>query len=169
MIGFLTLQRAIDLAIINEFNPTFNSSNVSIHLRRYPFPPYKADNFVLVIQVWFPFLLVMSYIFAAINTVKNIVYEKERGLKVAMTIMGLSGWIHWLSWFTRSIVFLTIADILIAICYIVKVPLKSGGTSSVIGESDITLVFFFLFTYSITSICFMFLISTLFDKGKQKH
>jgi ATP-binding cassette subfamily A (ABC1) protein 3 len=85
-----------------------------------------------------------------------------------MTIMGLSGWIHWVSWFTRSLVFLTIADILISVCYIVKVPLKSGGSSSVIGESDITLVFFFLFTYSITSICFMFLISTFFDKGRKK-
>lgn len=85
-----------------------------------------------------------------------------------MTIMGLNSWIHWLSWFTRSLIFLTIADILIAVCYIVKVPLQSGNSGSVIGESDITLVFFFLFTYSITSICFMFLISTLFDKGKAK-
>jgi ATP-binding cassette subfamily A (ABC1) protein 3 len=85
-----------------------------------------------------------------------------------MTVMGLSGWIHWLSWFTRSFIFLTIADALIAVCYIVKIPLKSGGSSSVIGESDISLVFFFLLTYSITSICFMFFISTLFDKGKIK-
>ena len=82
-----------------------------------------------------------------------------------MTIMGLNSWIHWASWFTRSIIFLTIADLLISICYIVKVPLKYGGKSSVIGESDITLVFFFLFSYSIASISFMFLISTLFDKG----
>ncbi|CAF1219331.1 unnamed protein product [Rotaria sordida] len=163
--GFLTLQRAIDMGILNELNSTFNSSNINIQLQRYPFPPYKEDNFVLVIQVWFPFLLIMSYIFAAINAVKNIVYEKEKGLKIAMTIMGLNGWIHWLSWFTRSLVFLTIADILIAVCYIVKIPLKSGGSSSIIGESDITLVFFFLFSYSITSICFMFLISTLFDKA----
>jgi len=82
--------------------------------------------------------------------------------------MGLSGWIHWVSWFTRSLIFVTIADILISVCYIVKVPLKSGGSSSVIGESDITLVFFFLFTYSIASISFMFFISTLFDKGRKK-
>ena len=82
-----------------------------------------------------------------------------------MTIMGLNSWIHWASWFTRSIIFLTIADVLISVCYIVKVPLQNGGSSSVIGESDITLVFFFLFSYSIASICFMFLISTLFDKG----
>ena len=80
--GFLATQRAVDMAILNELNPAFNSSNVNVRLQRYPFPPYKGDNFVLVIQVWFPFLLVMSYIFAAINTVKNIVYEKENGLKV---------------------------------------------------------------------------------------
>jgi ATP-binding cassette subfamily A (ABC1) protein 3 len=83
--------------------------------------------------------------------------------------MGLSGWIHWVSWFTRSLIFVTIADILISVCYIVKVPLKSGGSSSVIGESDITLVFFFLFTYSIASISFMFFISTLFDKGRKRN
>ena len=81
-IGFLTLQRAVDFAILATLNQTFNASNVDLELQRFPFPPYKADNFVLVIQVWFPFLLVISYIFAAINTVKNIVYEKEKGLKV---------------------------------------------------------------------------------------
>jgi ATP-binding cassette subfamily A (ABC1) protein 3 len=70
------------MEILNQLNSTFNSSNYDIKLQRYPFPPYKADNFVLVIQIWFPFLLVMSYIFAAINMVKNIVYEKENGLKV---------------------------------------------------------------------------------------
>ena len=84
-----------------------------------------------------------------------------------MTIMGLNSWIHWASWFTRTLIFLIIADILIAVCYIVKIPLTSGGSSSVIGESDIFLVFFFLLSYSITSICFMFLISALFDKGKR--
>lgn len=83
-----------------------------------------------------------------------------------MSIMGLSGWIHWLSWFTRTLIFLLIADILLAVCYIIKIPLREGSPSSVIGESNIGLVFFFLFTYSIASICFMFLLSTLFDKGK---
>jgi ATP-binding cassette, subfamily A (ABC1), member 3 len=72
------------MAIVSQLNSTFNASDYSINLQRYPYPAYKADNFVLVIQLWFPFLLVMSYIFAAINIVKNIVYEKERGLKVGI-------------------------------------------------------------------------------------
>ena len=70
------------MEILVELNSTFNASSIDISLQRFPFPPYKADNFVFVIQLWFPFLLVMSYIFAAINTVKNIVHEKEKGLKV---------------------------------------------------------------------------------------
>ena len=82
-LGFLALQRAVDMELLNELNSSFNASNYDIKLQRFPFPSYKADNFVLVIQFWFPFLLVMSYIFAAINAVKNIVYEKERGLKVS--------------------------------------------------------------------------------------
>ena len=89
IVGFLALQRAVDMELLQELNSTFNSSNFDIELQRYPYPPYKADNFVLVIQVWFPFLLVMSYIFAAINTVKNIVYEKENGLKVEHLLMEL--------------------------------------------------------------------------------
>lgn len=87
-------------------------------------------------------------------------------VQIAMSIMGLSNWIHWASWFTRTLIFLTIADLLITICYIVKVPLQNGGSSSVIGESNAGLVFFFLFSYSVASISFMFLISTIFDKGK---
>ncbi|CAF1598091.1 unnamed protein product, partial [Adineta ricciae] len=48
--GFLALQRAVDMELLQELNPTFNSSNFDIELQRYPYPPYKADNFVLVIQ-----------------------------------------------------------------------------------------------------------------------
>lgn len=44
-----------------------------------------------------------SFFLPVMNTVYCIVVEKERQLKDVMRIMGLSNWLHWLSWFMRSI------------------------------------------------------------------
>ena len=54
-------------------------------------------------------LIVLSFVFPTINTVRYIAIEKERQLKEAMKIMGLPSWLHWTSWFIRIMVFMIIA------------------------------------------------------------
>jgi len=82
--GFLALQQAIDSAIIQFMSGSaaLNITEVMIRLRRFPYPPYVHDNFVLVIQQQFPFIVLLSFIFFAMQIVRDLVYEKERCLKV---------------------------------------------------------------------------------------
>jgi ATP-binding cassette subfamily A (ABC1) protein 3 len=85
--GFLQIQQAIDLALISEFNPDIY--DVELLLKRFPYPPYNNDRFVVVIIALFPFIIMLSFIFTVILTAKAIVYEKETGIKEAMKLMGM--------------------------------------------------------------------------------
>lgn len=60
-------------------------------------------------------LIVLSFAFPTINSVRYITIEKERQLKEAMKIMGLPTWMHWTSWFIRIMVFMIIAIAIIVI------------------------------------------------------
>ena len=82
--GFLTIQKAVDFAIIQTNNESFNVSNFTVAMNRYPYPKRIEDPFITVIQSSFPLLLMISLVFTAINIVKNIVYEKEKKLKVGI-------------------------------------------------------------------------------------
>ena len=87
--GFLALQWAMDSALI-EFlsgSATLNTSQVMVRLQRFPFPPYVDDYFVLVIQQQFPFIVMLSFIFCAMQIVRDLVYEKERRLKVLTDVV----------------------------------------------------------------------------------
>jgi len=84
--GFLALQHAVDSALVEfvAYDAMSNMSQVSVRLQRFPYPPYVDDNFVLVIQQQFPFIVLMSFIFSAMQIVRDLVYEKERCLKVLL-------------------------------------------------------------------------------------
>ena len=82
--GFLTLQNRLDQVIFEAQTGKLKKDDVfKVNLRRMPYPPYNDDNFVLVLQNQFPFILLLSFIFSALHIVKDVVYEKETKLKVS--------------------------------------------------------------------------------------
>jgi ATP-binding cassette subfamily A (ABC1) protein 3 len=74
--GFIQLQKQIDFALIQEFNP--NIYDVKLELKRFPYPPYNNDNFVVVLIALFPFIIILSFIFTVIFTAKSILQEKVK-------------------------------------------------------------------------------------------
>ena len=80
--GFLELQNALDQAIMQELSPNHSMTLLSPNLNRFPYPPYNNDLFILVLQNQFPFIVMLSFVFSALQIVKDIVHEKERRLKV---------------------------------------------------------------------------------------
>nr|UOU03313.1 ATP-binding cassette subfamily A3-2 [Brachionus rubens] len=161
--GFLPIQRAIDFALISQFNESIDS--VDIQLKRFPFPPYNDDKFVAVVQALFPFIIMLSFIFTIILTAKAIVYEKETGIKEAMRLMGMKRWVYWLSWYIKTFVLLLPGLLFMIIAFKVKINLKSGGQASIIDKTDPFLFGLFLFLYASSSITFTFLCSTFFKKA----
>lgn len=109
--GFLTIQNAIAKSFIEMNNG--NKTTPEIVINRFPFPSYTlnviASQFSLILPLLF--LLCLNYTF--MNTVRFISIEKENQLKEAMKIMGLAGWMHYLSWFIRTMIMLSITMFLI--------------------------------------------------------
>jgi len=140
-------------------------NDIRVFLRRHPYPPYQDDPFISVVQLLFPFIIMLSFIVTIILTAKSIVYEKETGIKESMRLMGMKTWIYWLSWYVKTFVLVLPSVVFMAIAYKIKLPLPNGGTGAIIQNTDPILFTIFLLLYVSSSITFMFMCTTFFKKA----
>ena len=82
-------------------------------------------------------------------------------LQELMKLMGLPSWMHWVCWFINVILSCTVSILIIVL--LVSIEFKSG-TGAVLAYSDPILTFIFLLLYASSLVCFLFFISTFFDK-----
>lgn len=150
---------------MTEIDPDFPLNPVSIQLKRHPYPPYQNDPFVSIIQLMFPFIIMLSFIVTIILTAKSIVFEKETGIKESMRLMGMKSWIYWFSWYIKTFMLVLPSIVFMTISYKIKLPLPNGSTGSIIEKSDGFLFFIFLMLYASASITFMFMCTTFFKKA----
>ena len=120
--GFVQVQKAIDFAYMQQL--TSSPNNVSVELQRFAFPPYNDDPFVAVIAGFLPLIVIVSFVFTVIITAKQIVYEKETGLKEAMKLMGMKTWVYWLSWYIKTLALMLPSLVFMIICYKIKVGIQ---------------------------------------------
>ncbi|XP_069685343.1 phospholipid-transporting ATPase ABCA3-like isoform X4 [Periplaneta americana] len=161
--GFLLLQHVISSKI---FEYLVNNSSINlpeIFLQRFPYPEYTQDDMLDALKRNVPLLMMVSFVYTCINTVKVITVEKERQLKATMKIMGLPNWLHWTAWFIKSFLFLMISVILIVI--LLKVPWYPDTNLSVFSYSDPTLLLVYFIIYMAASICFCFMVSVMFSRA----
>ena len=121
-----------------------------------PYPCFINDRFARAIASSLPLFMVLSWIYTVSMLVKDIVYEKEKRLKEFMRIMGLTNTIHWLSWLVTS--FLAMYFVCIALCLIVKY-------GQILTYSDLSVLLFFVFCFSLAIITQCFLISVFFNQA----
>lgn len=81
--------------------------------QRFPYPNFIFDILLDGLESIVPFVIMLSFVYSTINTVKFIATEKEKQLKEAMKIMGLPNWLHWSGWFVKTMLFMTISISLI--------------------------------------------------------
>ncbi|XP_052897147.1 phospholipid-transporting ATPase ABCA3-like [Anopheles moucheti] len=156
--GFLGIQGAISRALLER--RLAGVALPTVHVQRYSYPPYYDDAILEALQQLLALIIVISFFYTCINTVKYITIEKEKQLKEAMKIMGLSNWLHWSAWFVKCLILLTVSLSLITL--LLCVPFSSAA---IFENSDWTLIWFFFFIYSISTICFCFMISVFFSKA----
>lgn len=111
--GFLPIQDAIARSFTQlqcSKEKCGNSTSLpKIKMQRYPYPPYIFDVLLQGLETIVSFFILLSFIYPTINTVRFIAIEKERQLKEAMKIMGLPSWLHWASWFVRTMAFMIVS------------------------------------------------------------
>lgn len=153
--GFTVFQAALDAAIIGV------AANLDLvgtfpRLKPMPWPSYSDDGFVFAIRAVLPLILIFAFIYSASSLTRALVYEKEKRLKEAMKMMGLSSWVHWLAWFIKSFLFLFVSIILITVIF---------SLAKLVVYSDVGVVFVLFVLFSISLITFCFFLSTLFAKA----
>lgn len=127
--GFLAIQNAIARAFVAINNATMPE----IQAQRFPTPKHLTNVFASDFQFLMPLFFLMSLNYTFMNAVRFISIEKEKQLKEAMKIMGLANWMHYLSWFIRTLLMLFISMMLITIlltvskflCFHLKVRKKT--------------------------------------------
>uniref|UniRef100_A0A336MK43 CSON001010 protein n=1 Tax=Culicoides sonorensis TaxID=179676 RepID=A0A336MK43_CULSO len=161
--GFIPVQAAISKAYTQTMTGVGNEEIPEIFLQRFPYPPYMSDPLLLGLEAFIPLIIVISFLYTSINIVKYITVEKEKQLKEAMKIMGLSNWLHWTAWFIKCLIFFLVTISLMTV--ILKLEFKAGKEISVFTYSDWSVLWVYLLVYSVASICFCFAMSVFFSKA----
>lgn len=162
--GFLAVQHAVDRAIM-EYHAGAAArgllEQVTVQAKRFPFPPFTSDPFIVAVQYQLPLLLMLSFTYTALTIVRAVVQEKEQKLKEYMRMMGLSSWLHWSAWFLLFFLFLLVIVSFMTLLFCVRVK----KDVAVLVHSDPSLVLAFLACFAISTISFSFMVSSFFSKA----
>jgi len=82
--GFLLLQHVISSEITMFL--CNNKTLPQIMLQRFPYPPYTHDDMLEALKRNVPLLMMVSFVYTCINTVKVITMEKEHQLKASIPL-----------------------------------------------------------------------------------
>ncbi|KAK5642702.1 hypothetical protein RI129_008869 [Pyrocoelia pectoralis] len=160
--GFLMLQQEISLALIRYFKKPFKN-DISIYMQRFPYANWIEDNLLTALQGFVGLMMMLSFVYSCISTVKVITTEKELQLKEAMKIMGLPNWLHWTAWFIKSFIQLFITIIIMVA--LIKFRWYPNTTNTVFTNSNPLVILLFLVFYISAVITFCFAISVFFSKA----
>lgn len=115
--GFVQIQDAIARAFVKL--KSGNQMTPEVLLQRFPIPA-RVDNIVReaivgIIARYSFFLILLAYALVCMNTVRDIVMEKENQLSEMMKIMGLTSSLQWSAWSLTTMLCLSISTVFIVI------------------------------------------------------
>ncbi|EPY88960.1 ATP-binding cassette sub-family A member 3-like protein [Camelus ferus] len=96
--GFLAMQHAVDRAIMQYHANTSTRQlfeKLTVIAKRFPYPPFISDPFLVAIQYQLPLLLMLSFTYTSLTIIRAVVQEKERKLKVPRGVLGFeTSWVQ---------------------------------------------------------------------------
>uniref|UniRef100_A0A8D1I9J6 ABC-2 type transporter transmembrane domain-containing protein n=1 Tax=Sus scrofa TaxID=9823 RepID=A0A8D1I9J6_PIG len=160
--GFLLVQHAVDKAIMiyhNDRAAEMLFENLTIFVRRFPYPAHYSDMFMRTFAAIFPLAVILIFSLTELTLLRTIVMEKENRLKEYQLMIGLNNAMLWASYFvTFFLMFLIIVCLMCVVLFVKIVP------ETVLQYSDPSLIFVFFLCFITASITFGFLITTFFSK-----
>uniref|UniRef100_A0A8W4FEP4 ATP binding cassette subfamily A member 14 n=1 Tax=Sus scrofa TaxID=9823 RepID=A0A8W4FEP4_PIG len=165
--GFLLVQHAVDKAIMiyhNDRAAEMLFENLTIFVRRFPYPAHYSDMFMRTFAAIFPLAVILIFSLTELTLLRTIVMEKENRLKEYQLMIGLNNAMLWASYFvTFFLMFLIIVCLMCVVLFVKIVP------ETVLQYSDPSLIFVFFLCFITASITFGFLITTFFSKSESFH
>ena len=84
--GFLLLQHLLFGSLLKHHNIK-EDAVPEIMLQRFPYPGYTQDDMLDALKKNVPLLMMVSFVYTCISTVKVITMEKERQLKASTVLL----------------------------------------------------------------------------------
>lgn len=160
--GFLAVQHALADQFLRMHSSDATGMPARMLVQRWPYPPFQLDSLLDNLESLMALIVLLSFIYPCINTVRVIGTEKERQLKEAMQIMGMPGWLHWVGWFVRSMLYMAVSVTLMVVMITVR---WTGDSVAVLTHTDWTVLWVYLMVYAISAVTFCFMMSTFFAKA----
>lgn len=116
--GFTPIQNAIAISFTKLQCDAIDCKNLSIpkiQMQRFPYPTYINDSLLSALQQAVGLLIMLSFLYSIISTVRFIAIEREKQLKEIMKLMGMPFWLHWTCWFLRTMIFMIISIIFMVV------------------------------------------------------
>ncbi|KAH8369260.1 hypothetical protein KR009_006044, partial [Drosophila setifemur] len=145
--GFLLVQERLTKLYIKKKHAAAAKQLPNVEMIHYPYPAHK-ENY-LGDALWaMPYVVQLSFFLPVTTIVKYIVAEKETKKKALMNCMGIQNSIHWLAWYTKSMMLLLLCLVIFIPCVII---------SNVFAHSNLIaiLVFFLVYIHSCTMFTFL--------------
>ena len=159
--GIASTQHFINMIWMGTFNQSFDESEISVALQRFPYPPFVKDDFIIAIEQNLPFVLLLSFCYITQQVGKLIAIDKETRIKEYMLMMGLPRSILWSSYF----LFFLLQFVVICIFVTTALCTSFSANGAIINYSSPTVIFAFLLLYCVSLIGVGSLVSTFFDSS----
>ena len=156
--GYLTLQRTVNEFLLSQEDDCEEQLASIGSIWSFPMPTaaYSQNPFFLEIGYLLGLTMVMAFLYPTSRLVKTIVEEKETKMKETLFILGLRGWVHWLSWVvTSGLVFLFIT-----------VTCTVALSNNVLVYSDAWYLFAYIGLFAAATVGFCFALASLFSRAK---
>ncbi|XP_023244224.1 ATP-binding cassette sub-family A member 3-like, partial [Centruroides sculpturatus] len=162
---FIQIQRSIDLMFIKLHANTIQKKqiieNLRFTLQSMPYPPNDEVKAMSVELIAVSFVMIINFVFIFPIIVKRIVEEKCSRTKEIMKMMGISELTYWTGTFISNFLELLLHDLFIVFMFSIEFV---KGHSVVLRGVSPSLFFVLMLLYSISSLLFCFLITTVFNK-----
>ncbi|KMZ02516.1 phospholipid-transporting ATPase ABCA3 isoform X3 [Drosophila simulans] len=152
--GFLLLQERISKIFI-FFKNAGNGKLPSVLMNHFPYPLYVPNHYAESAKAM-TYMTLVSFFLPCITIVKYVVAEKERQQKAVLTAMGFSNSIHWLAWYTKSI-------ILLILCLLIMIAIFSIGLIYEFSSLVCLMTIFLVYVHSL--VLFAFFVSSFFSRS----
>ena len=86
------MQHAVDRAIMQYHTNASTRQlfeKLTVVAKRFPYPPFISDPFLVAIQYQLPLLLMLSFTYTSLTIIRAVVQEKEKKLKVTLFAFGI--------------------------------------------------------------------------------
>ncbi|KAH8344373.1 hypothetical protein KR084_010384 [Drosophila pseudotakahashii] len=158
--GFLLIQEQVSRIFIDSKS---GANITKVQMNHFPYPRYVPNHYAESANIM-TYMMLVSFFYPCITIAKYIVAEKERQQKAILNTMGFKNSIHWLAWYTKSMVLLILCLLIIIIMFAIGAVYKFSNLICLILVLLVyihSLVFFAFFVSSFCSKSFPAVLATL--------